>query len=133
MATTLSKEDKKSILGSILRKGGEPLAQLDIKDIIEEFDIIDFELREGNDGGEYLRLIADNEEGWVNISLGKSVELMKKGEARINELVNNYTIYCGWNDKAGNRRERPWLSFGSAGDTGAKVIGKMSVKKFMAA
>ena len=103
---------------------------MDIKDIIEEFDVEDMELREGAEGSEYLRLVC--EDGWVNISLGKSVELNKKGEARIGELVNNYTIYCGWNDKAGNRRERPWLSFGSTGDTGANVIGKMSVKKLLA-
>jgi hypothetical protein len=116
----LAKKEMQAFIKAKLRKAGEALTTIGIEDIAEEIDLEKYVLRSGREGGEYLQLVGA--EGWINISIGQSVTLTKKGDKRIDELLENYVVYCGWNDREGNKRETPWFAFGSEGDSEASII-----------
>ena len=95
---------------------------VDYSEILDEFKVKEVELREGQEGNEYLRLLT--KKGWINISIGAKLQktLTKKREARIDEVIENGTLYFGFKDREGNDRERPWLTFSITGDSAASII-----------
>lgn len=65
-----------------------------------------------NEGRLHFHLTNSKDRSYFSIGCGKTVSLTAKGDARIAELLNNYVIYTGTADRAGNQLEKPWFSFG---------------------
>ena len=124
----MAKLDKQALLDKLFSKiervaTDSEILTVDYSEILDEFKVKEVELREGQEGNEYLRLIT--KKGWINISVGAKLAknlTKKRGEARIDEIIETGTLYFGFNDREGNERERPWMTFSVAGDSSASIL-----------
>lgn len=129
MAANQAQLDK--LFGSIFKENGQGLLTIEVTDLIEKFAIEDYVLRENENGGEYMQLI--NPKGRISIGISPKLSntLTKRGQARIDEILDKGTIYFGFERYDENRKlvptDKPWLVFSIAGDASASIIATKKV------
>lgn len=125
----LTGKELQQFLAKAKVRSKDDLPTIDIEELFDFFNGDQLDLMTGREGTEYVKLTFGDQS--LNLSIGQSVRLTKRGDARLSELLENYVLYAGTKvrDDKGNLVERdfPWFSFGADGSSSANIVGSMKL------
>lgn len=103
------------------------LETVNIVDLINDVQADDVFMYEDQNGQERVRVLNTESGEYYPIRVGDKVVLEEEGENRLEELLDNFVIYCG-SSEAGNK----YFTFGPKTSAPTKRLATMDLKKFMA-